>query len=405
MFEKLSRKKVFRDPLYGYITVEYKVISDLIDTLEIQRLRRISQLSGVSRVFQTAEHSRFTHALGAYQMANLVIANVDGMEKVSEYEKVVFLCAALLHDIGHGPYSHAFESVTTTPHEQMTVNIILSDKTDVNKVLSICPTLAADVAGVISHSGKYPLIESLVSSQLDVDRMDYLSRDAYFTGTKYGLVEYKRIIRAMKVIDGKICFKESGLSSIENFFVGRYHMYKQVYYHPRSLSYELIIVGMLRRFIDLVNEGFKFVNSYELLIPLTKNKMLTNKEYTELDDHLIYASARKFMDEDDKTLNDLASRLVKSISFSSTFVDKEEAKQEIYEGLVNKGFDPRYYFFTNKTSQIIYKKDNNDSLKEINIYTKDGKTVELSKYSVLVKALVEGNIYNDNNKVVICPTF
>ena len=89
----------------------------------------------------------------------------------------------------------------------------------------------------------------------------------------------------------------------------------------------------------------------------------------------------------------------------SSFVDKEEAKQEIYEGLVNKGFDPRYYFFTNKTSQIIYKKDNNDSLKEINIYTKDGKTVELSKYSVLVKALVEGNIYNDNNKVVIYPTF
>ena len=99
----------------------------------------------------------------------------------------------------------------------------------------------------------------------------------------------------MKVIDGKICFKESGLSSIENFFVGRYHMYKQVYYHPRSLSYELIIVGMLRRFIDLVNEGFKFFNSYELLIPLTKNKMLTNKEYTELDDKIVMHTILQFI--------------------------------------------------------------------------------------------------------------
>ena len=110
MFEKLPRTKVFRDPLYGYIKVDYKIISDLIDSKEVQRLRRIRQLSGVAMVFQTAEHSRFTHSLGAYQMANMAINEIDGMENVSEYLKVVFLCAALLHDVGHGPYSHAFES-------------------------------------------------------------------------------------------------------------------------------------------------------------------------------------------------------------------------------------------------------------------------------------------------------
>ena len=110
MNTKLERTKVFRDPLYGYITVDYKIISDLIDSKELQRLRRIRQLSGVSMVFQTAEHSRFTHSLGAYQMANLILKNVEGIEVLNEYEQILFLCSALLHDIGHGPYSHAFEN-------------------------------------------------------------------------------------------------------------------------------------------------------------------------------------------------------------------------------------------------------------------------------------------------------
>ena len=110
MYTKLPRTRVFRDPMYGYITCDYKIITDLIDTKELQRLRRIRQLAGVGMVFQTAEHSRFTHSLGAYHMANLVIHNVDGMEKISEYEQVVFLISALLHDVGHGPYSHAFET-------------------------------------------------------------------------------------------------------------------------------------------------------------------------------------------------------------------------------------------------------------------------------------------------------
>ena len=193
-FVKLNRTKVFRDPLYGYIEVDYKLISDLIDSEELQRLRRIRQLSGVSMVFQTAEHSRFTHALGAYHMANLVLRNVEGIEILSEYEQIVFLCAALLHDIGHGPYSHAFENVLSTSHEEMTVKMILNKNTHVNRILSAYPGLDQDIASVISHKGKFPLIETFVSSQLDVDRMDFLSRDAYFTGARYGTIDMNRIL-------------------------------------------------------------------------------------------------------------------------------------------------------------------------------------------------------------------
>ena len=168
MFTKLPRTKVFRDPLYGYITVDYKIISDLIDTKEIQRLRRIRQLAGVGMVFQTAEHSRFTHSLGAYHMANLVIKNVDGMNEIPEYEKVLFLCAALLHDVGHGPFSHAFENVISISHEEYTTKIIKTNGTEINKVLSIQEGLADDIASVIEHDGKYPLIESLVSSHMEI---------------------------------------------------------------------------------------------------------------------------------------------------------------------------------------------------------------------------------------------
>ena len=221
MFEKLPRTKVFRDPLYGYIQVDYKIISDLIDSKEVQRLRRIRQLSGVSMVFQTAEHSRFTHALGAYHMANLVLANVEGTEVFSEYERIVFMCAALLHDIGHGPYSHAFENVLETSHEDMTVKMILSPITTVNKLMSKYPLLASDVAGVISHEGKYPLIECFVSSQLDVDRMDYLSRDAYFTGATYGTIDMHRLLRSMKIVDGKLLCRASGVHSIESYLMSR----------------------------------------------------------------------------------------------------------------------------------------------------------------------------------------
>ena len=159
MFTKLDRTKVFRDPIYGYIKVDYLLISKLIDTVEVQRLRRIRQLSGVSMVFQTAEHTRFTHALGAYQMANMVLENVDGADTISEYEKLLFLCCALLHDIGHGPYSHAFESVMNISHEDMTAILITSKESNVNKVLcSVSDTLAQDIASVILHKGKFTLL-------------------------------------------------------------------------------------------------------------------------------------------------------------------------------------------------------------------------------------------------------
>ena len=241
-FEKMDHVKVFRDTLYGNIPVEYQLIWDLIDTREFQRLRRIRQLSGVSMVFHTAEHSRFGHSLGTYFIANRMSNEVvDLKETLSEYEKIVFLGAALLHDVGHGPYSHAFEHVFGIRHEQITCDMIENKDTEINKVLSKYPGLASDIAGIIRHDGKYPLIESLVTSQLDVDRLDYLNRDAQFTGATYGVVDVDRLIRVMRISDGQICYKDKGVHAIENYLMSRYHMYWQIYYHPVARSYEIIL--------------------------------------------------------------------------------------------------------------------------------------------------------------------
>ena len=307
VFERLNRTKVFRDPLYGYIEVDYKLISDLIDSKEIQRLRRIRQLSGVSMVFQTAEHSRFTHALGAYHMANLVLRNVEGIDILSEYERVVFLCAALLHDIGHGPYSHAFENVLSTSHEEMTVKIILNKNTDVFSILSKYEGLASDVAGVISHSGKYPLIETFVSSQLDVDRMDFLSRDAYFTGATYGTIDMNRILRSMKVVDGQLLCRASGVHSIESYLMSRYHMYFQVYYHPVSRSYELLLEGIYERIKDLVNNNIHIDANIESFINVVKNNDDVDS-YIELDDAYVNGFIKQLTKSSDPVLNMLANR-------------------------------------------------------------------------------------------------
>ena len=204
MREMLERTEVFRDPIYGYIRVDDKVIHDLIDTREVQRLRRIHQLSGVLEVFPTAEHSRFTHALGAYECAREVLEEAEGANRLDDYTKVLFLTTALLHDIGHGPYSHAFEHVTSVSHEELGCLIIENKETDVNKVLVKNGIEPTDVTNILRHKGKFPLIEALVSSQVDVDRLDYLARDAYFTGATYGAIDRLRILRSMIIQNNRV---------------------------------------------------------------------------------------------------------------------------------------------------------------------------------------------------------
>ena len=387
MYETLDRTKVFRDPLYGYITVDYKIISDLIDSKELQRLRRIRQLSGVSMVFQTAEHSRFTHSLGAYHMANLVIQNVEGIDKIDRYEKLLFLISALLHDVGHGPYSHAFEAVMDVSHEDMTVKIITSKNTEINKILSIAPNLAEDVASIISHSSKYPLIEQLVSSQLDVDRMDYLSRDAFFTGAAYGHIDYYRILRSMKIENNKLCVRASGVHSIESYLMSRYHMYFQVYYHPVSRSYETILENIYKRIKDLVDDG-KQIDAYIDTFLNVINNNDDIESYIELDDAYVNGFIKQLTKSNDEILNKLANSFVNRNLFKFIDLSDDYTEEEI-NNIKNKydSYYKKYYYLETSVSGVVYSKNNTNSINDIMVLLPNVKTKTLDKYSNIVKSL------------------
>ncbi len=396
MFTKLSRTKVFRDPLYGYITVDYKIISDLIDTKEIQRLRRIRQLAGVGMVFQTAEHSRFTHSLGAYHMANLVINNVDGMNEISEYEKVLFLCAALLHDVGHGPFSHAFENVISITHEEYTTKIITTKGTEINNVLSIQDGLANDIASVIDHDGKYPLIESLVSSQLDVDRMDYLSRDAYMTGAAYGNIDYFRIMRSMKVQDNKILCKASGVHSIESYLMSRYHMYFQVYYHPTARSFEVVLESIYQRILDLHKEGYRFEAKIGTFIKVL-NDTNNLEAYNELDDYYVTGFIKQLAHSKDKILSKLCNAFLNRHLFKVIDLADDPDLEFIEELNKKYGDDPYFYKRVSAKGQA-YMHSKKSDINDIKVLLPNGSVKSLDKYSPIIKSLVSSS-YTEINRI------
>lgn len=396
MFKKLLRTKVFRDPIYGYIEVEYQLILDLIDSKEVQRLRRIRQLSGVAMVFHTAEHSRFTHALGAYHMANLVIRDVEGMDALTEYEKIVFLCAALLHDIGHGPYSHAFEMVLSCSHEEMTEKIILSPATDVYQILNQVEGLPQDVASVIGHRGKFPLLESLVSSQLDVDRMDYLSRDAYFTGVAYGKIDMQRLLRSMKIVNNEVLCRASGVHTLESYLMSRYHMYFQVYYHAVSRAYELLLESMYERIKDLTKENVEIdANIHSFLNVIKNNDDI--ESYIELDDAYVNGFIKQFMKSKDPVLKRLSHafnhrKLFKYIDLAN--MPDPEFLRQIKENAQKSKYG-KYYYFENSVSAVAYLQsntsENTKDLLSIKVLLPNGEIKKLDEYSPIVHSLVSSS--------------
>lgn len=367
--------KVFKDPLYGYIRVKCKLISDLIDSKEMQRLRRIKQLSGVSMVFHIAEHTRFSHSLGSYELARRITEEVNDVKiRFSEYEKMVFLCAALLHDLGHGPYSHAFENIYKVNHEKMTSKILLSN-TEVNKILTdYNPNLAEDVASIIDHGNKFPLIEELITSQLDIDRLDYLKRDAYFTGANYGDIDYTILFRAMAVRGNKIVYKVKSIHTIEDFLMSRYHMYWQVYFHAGARGYEYILEKIYKRINYLIDKNFDFGINLDALKNVLSNKE-DIKSYIELDDTYINGAIKYMQYSNDKILSDLCYRLINRKLFESV----EYSEEKYNEILKDFKYDKDYYFKVDKVSKAIY--DERD--KGIEILLEDGTLQPLHKLSIL----------------------
>ena len=379
--------KVFRDPLYGYVRVNDEIIDELINSTEFQRLRRIKQLCGVSMVFHMADHTRFSHSLGAYELAREVLEKViDVKNALNDYEKTVFLCSALLHDVGHGPYSHSFEKIFKISHETMTNNIILGDS-HINKILTkYNPNLASDIASVISHKHKFPLIEQLVSSQLDVDRMDYLRRDAYFTGAQFGDIDIEKILRGMLVKNGKILFKYNSVPNIEDYLMSRYHMYYQVYFHPVSRCFEVMLEMIYQRWYELIKSGYQFRADVSLLIDVIDKK--TIDAFLKIDDVYVNGCIQQFQYEKDRILSDLATRLFNRKLFNH--IDLKYASDEQVDEIKKLKNNDKYYYKEDVVAKSAYDYQIDEQIK---VLIPGDKEVDLLEFSPIVKAFSRSSKY------------
>ncbi|MGI6607767.1 MAG: HD domain-containing protein [Erysipelotrichaceae bacterium] len=388
----LSEEKVFRDPIHGYVRVQDKVIWNCIQTKEFQRLRRVKQLGSTSMVYHTSEHSRFAHSLGVYEITRRMINEVNDINNaLTEYEKITVKAAALLHDVGHAPFSHSFESIMQSSHELYTLQII-EEKSEVNTVLSeYKDTLPEDVANVIRGTHPNRILCQMVSSQLDADRMDYLLRDSYFSGTKYGEFDLERILRTMRVADDKLTIKASGMHTIEDYIMARYHMYWQVYYHPVSRSYDTLLQKVFMRLFDLYKKDNDIVEILPMFKALLEKRKLSNEEMYLLDDATCFYGFNLMSQMDDEILADLAKRILSRNLFKYSTVDR---KEEIERKCQEKGYDLKYYLHQDYQSQNPYRPYTSKS-QCVWVLKDDGSISELSTVSTIVSSLCQNDSYED----------
>ncbi|MBP1915567.1 HD superfamily phosphohydrolase [Lederbergia galactosidilyticus] len=390
---KLNEEKVFKDPVHRYVHVQDQIIWDLIGTKEFQRLRRIKQLGTTYLTFHGAEHSRFNHSLGVYEIVRRIVDDVfQGRPEWNEDERLLSLCAALLHDLGHGPFSHSFEKVYHTDHEQFTRSIILG----VTEVHAVLHKVGADfpqkVADVIGKTYPNKLVVSLISSQIDADRMDYLQRDAYFTGVSYGHFDMERILRVMRPTEDQVVFKATGMHAVEDYIMSRYQMYWQVYFHPVTRSAEVILTKILQRAKALYQRDYQFKSYPTHFISLFEEKV-SLEDYLKLDEPVILYYFQMWEEEEDIILQDLCFRFMNRKLFK--YVEFDPSKQYKLLGQLEELFreaeiDPDYYLAVDSSSDLpydFYRPGEEEERLPINLLMPNQERHELSRESAIVEAI------------------
>lgn len=393
MFERTDEVKVMRDPIHGYIHVYYKVVWDCINAREFQRLRRIHQLGGDFQVYHTAEHTRFSHSLGVYEIVRRMVEEIEELSaSLSEYEKCAAMLAGLLHDLGHGPFSHAFEAVSDCRHEQFTQRILLEDS-EIHRILSNADgQLPQTVADIIGYRYQNDLLNQLVSGQLDADRMDYLLRDAYFTGTSYGTFDMERILRTIRIQDAHLAVKESGIHSVEDYIMARYHMYWQVYLHPVARSYEIMIAMLFARMKTVWKQTPSFFRGLEMFVPFLKEESVGIEALYRLDEAAALYGFSLLTRRWDSILQDLAVRVLNRRLFEYT-QDEEAVYEKICQIASQNGYDPRYYVVRDHVTQKPYSPyKGRQGTHVIWIVDERGNLSELSEKSAIVSALVDAKV-------------
>jgi len=356
----------YRDPLHNIISLdesvaEDRLIVDLIDSAEFQRLRRIKQLGLAMFTYQGAEHSRFTHSIGVMHVMSRALNLLSSHHSISAEARVVGRAGALLHDLGHGPLSHVVEKVFHFHHEDWTRRIVLDPSTEVNRILrSFDDQLPQKIASLYKHSYSPAFVSQLVSSQLDCDRMDYLLRDSLMTGAKYGVFDLEWVLHALRIDEARdrIYVESKGLYSVEEYLQARYYMFRQVYFHRTLRSAEAVLNSALNRVRLLIEQGkLGFHLSSSVFERMLAGEQVETSDYLQLDDTDVMFRLKEWSHDADEILADLSTRLMHRRLFKAIDLgaDASEgfwtAAREIVRA---RGFDPQYYLITDRAGDVPY---------------------------------------------------
>ena len=385
-------------------TAEGKLLVRLVDTAEFQRLRRIRQLGLAHFAYQAAEHSRFTHSLGALHLATRILAKLDLSYKIPDEAHLAVRCAALLHDIGHGAFSHVIEPILKFHHEEFTIEAVLSPETEVGAALrGFSDFLPEAVAGIIRGDFRPTALAQLVSSQLDVDRMDYLLRDSLMTGAKYGIYDLEWIIKSLEIDErnDRLYVSARGIYAVEDYLQARYYMFRQVYFHRTLRSAEAVLRSLLHRALELFQSGapvwFAEQTPFEKIL---KGEKLDLREHLQIDDADFMFHIKQWQNAEDKILADLANRFLHRRLFKAFDLDMPEAEQQEFLEKARRlvedaGFDPKFYFIEDKAGDVpYYFYTKRQSEPKNQIYVEEGfsrpEIKEISEISAAVRGLQKG---------------
>ena len=376
--------KIINDPIYGFIRISNKIILDLINHKYFQRLRRISQLGLSYLVYPGAHHTRFQHAIGSMFLTQKALTTLRLKGHIitdEEYEGTSI--AVLLHDIGHGPFSHALENsiADKISHEKMSVLFMKKLNLEFDKKLSIAIKI---------FQNKYPkkFLHQLVSSQLDMDRIDYLNRDSFYSGVLEGIVGADRIINMLNLVNDELVIESKGIYSVEKFLIARRLMYWQVYLHKTVISAENMLIKVLKRAKKLTQKGESifaptslkfFLNSNNNLIDFKKNEKIFNA-FVNLDDNDIVTAIKEWQYNEDKVLSLLSRKIINRNLLKIRLSDKpfdldmiNKLQKNIMEKFNLNLEESKYLIFSDYISNSAYEKDNTS----IKVLFKNGSTKDI----------------------------
>ncbi|PKD16119.1 phosphohydrolase [Salegentibacter salinarum] len=381
-----NKLKILNDPIYGFITIPSERIFSIIEHPYFQRLRRISQMGMSYLVYPGAHHTRFHHAIGCVHLMQKAVQILRHKGVIiSEAEEEALQIAILLHDIGHGPFSHAMEHsiVEGVDHESISLLFMEEMNRDFNQSL----TLALQI-----FRGTYNrrFLNQLISSQLDMDRLDYLKRDSFYTGAAEGNINSERLITMLNVVKDDLVIEEKGIYSVEKFLVARRLMYWQVYLHKTSLVAEQLLIRVLKRAKELVEKGEK-LNASKALSYFLYNKIgpenfssETLSIFARLDDYDIISAMKEWQDHEDFVLSNLCNMIINrdllkvKIKKKKPSVAKLEKRRKALQEKENiSAIEADYFVFSGEVTNTAYKSENNN----INILHKNGKISDVAKAS------------------------